>query len=202
MSRTTCIISLACWCLLVGCGCGWAFMYQMTPSPQYTPPAVWPSECALTDKRTQPTLLVFVHPKCPCTRATFRQLERFLTRHQQKLQIYVVISKPASAPIDWEDTDLLASAKALPDACVIIDDQDEIRSCFQASTSGEILLYGVDGRLQFQGGITPGRGHEGANPGEAILAALLKQETPDLQTTPVFGCGLETKKSCCEGARR
>lgn len=112
-----------------------------------------------------------------------------------------MISKPESAPADWEHTDLLATAKSLPDSRVVIDDRDEIRACFQASTSGEILLYGVDGRLQFQGGITPGRGHEGASPGEAILTALLKQDAADLHTAPVFGCGLETRKSCCKGTR-
>ncbi len=199
MSRTTCIILLACWCGLVGCGCCWAFMYQMTPTLSQLPPPVWPSQSALSQARSQPTLLVFVHPKCPCTRATLRQLERFLARHQNQLQVYAVISKPESAPANWECTDLLATAKALPNTQVVVDDGDKIRNSFHASVSGVILLFGVDGRLQFQGGITSGRGHEGANPGELILTSLLKQAVPDLQTTPVFGCGLESRKSCCQG---
>jgi hypothetical protein len=61
---------------------------------------------------------------------------------------------------------------------------------FGVKTSGQVLLYGPEGALQFQGGITAGRGHEGDNAGRAALRALLTGARPADTETFVFGCSM------------
>jgi hypothetical protein len=63
---------------------------------------------------------------------------------------------------------------------------------FGAATSGEALLYGPDGRLEFAGGITSSRGHEGDNPGADRIVSLVTTGSAELATAPVFGCPLNT----------
>jgi hypothetical protein len=65
---------------------------------------------------------------------------------------------------------------------------------FGAKTSGDVLLFGANGKLIFAGGITASRGHEGDNPGaDAMLKALGESRRNKVSTTtatPVFGCSL------------
>ncbi len=65
---------------------------------------------------------------------------------------------------------------------------------FGAKTSGDVLLFGANGKLIFAGGITASRGHEGDNPGaDAMLKALGESRRNKVTTTtatPVFGCSL------------
>jgi hypothetical protein len=55
-------------------------------------------------------------------------------------------------------------------------------------------LYGTDGNLQFAGGITPSRGHTGANPGKAmVISSILGDEGIDpfnARINPVYGCSI------------
>jgi hypothetical protein len=57
-------------------------------------------------------------------------------------------------------------------------------------TSGAVLLYSSDGKLLFQGGITPARGHQGDSFGRQRILALLDGDAPDRRDAPVFGCAL------------
>jgi hypothetical protein len=66
---------------------------------------------------------------------------------------------------------------------------------FGAIASGQTMLYGSDGRLQFTGGITGSRGHEGDNAGVDAIEAALQGDRSGLDgdrtartSTFVFGC--------------
>jgi hypothetical protein len=61
---------------------------------------------------------------------------------------------------------------------------------FHARTSGTCLLYDPAGRLEFAGGLTAARGHEGDNDGARSLVALLNGGRSHAESTPVFGCSL------------
>ena len=61
---------------------------------------------------------------------------------------------------------------------------------FHAATSGQTLLYDVNGRLAFNGGITARRGHSGPNDGRDAILSLLQDGFRLHETTPVFGCSL------------
>ena len=102
--------------------------------------------------------------------------------------------KPKDFSEDWTKTDIWQSAAAIPDVKIKIDDEGREAERFNASTSGQVLLYDANGRLLFDGGITASRGHSGDNDGrEAIESFVLRGKATTTQT-PVFGCSLSNKK--------
>lgn len=68
---------------------------------------------------------------------------------------------------------------------------DEMRR-FGASVSGELLLYDAAGGLQFQGGITPARGHEGESVGALAVKDWVQQGRAECSNSLVFGCQLSS----------
>jgi hypothetical protein len=170
--------------------------YENTPAAQdVSYPPVFPPESRIERGRERPTLIFFAHPKCPCTRASLRELARLMTDAGGKLQAYVVFIKPAGAGDEWTKTDLRTSAEAIPNARVLIDEDERETKIFGAQTSSLTLLYDRDGNLRFSGGITAGRGHEGDNAGRRAVFELITEEVDKKVETLVFGCPLH-KKDC------
>ncbi|HEV7281811.1 MAG TPA: hypothetical protein VGN57_16540 [Pirellulaceae bacterium] len=158
-------------------------------------PEKWPQESGLERAIDRPTLLFFVHPRCPCTRASIRQLEMLLGGSEltprQRPKLIAVATLPADAAEDWRSTTAMEDISQLPNALVNWDVGGIEASRFGAVTSGTILLYDADGARVFAGGITASRGHEGPNVGCDRLAAALRHNDRSLpEPTPVFGCRL------------
>ena len=82
------------------------------------------------------------------------------------------------------------SAAAIPNVTVVRDDDGLEARRFGAATSGQSLLYDVNGRLLFSGGITGSRGHSGDNAGRTAMLALLQHAPPGRDSAFVFGCSL------------
>jgi hypothetical protein len=116
-----------------------------------------------------------------------------MARFEGKVAGYVLLVRPKDAGRDWEETDLRRSAEAIPGVKVILDPDGMEARRFGSGTSGHTLLFGVDGRLLFSGGITASRGHAGGNAGESAIAALLDNRTPARTRTLVFGCSLANR---------
>ena len=70
---------------------------------------------------------------------------------------------------------------------------------FGAHASGFCVVYDTTGKLQFRGGITQTRGHEGWNTGTEAIVNLLKNKSPNVAEHPVFGCCLVRKQSEANG---
>jgi len=102
----------------------------------------------------------------------------------------VVFVKPADFPEAWEKTDLWTSATMIPGVKVGVDDGGSEARRFRSHTSGQILLYSVNGQLLFSGGITAGRAHFGDNAGLSAVVSLLIQGNSQTKETSVFGCPL------------
>lgn len=130
-----------------------------------------------------------LHPRCPCSRATLRELALIMTRGRGRCAAYVVFANP-EGDAEWAATDLWDQAAAIPGVRLIRDDGDVEARRFGAETSGQAFLYGADGRLLFRGGITPGRGHSGDNLGRTAILSLLDGGHAERDETPVFGCHL------------
>ena len=133
---------------------------------------------------------MFLHPHCPCSRASLGELERLLAQVSKPPSVELVFLKPDGTPSDWAETDLWRSASAIPSAKVYCDKGGLEARRFNAATSGQTLLYDLEGRLRFQGGITVERGHAGDNPGRTALRELLQEGHSQQTKTPVFGCEL------------
>lgn len=161
-----------------------------TPS---RPPAAWPDTAALRRSRTEPTLVLFLHPKCPCSRATLDELAIALTHAPGRCHVAIVFCVPRSPDKDWLETGLWDRARLFTGAELIPDLDGALATTFAANTSGQCLLYDAGGTLVFSGGITRSRGHSGDNAGRAAIEHRLLGTDPMVFTYPVFGCALLTK---------
>jgi hypothetical protein len=191
------------WALLVAGGAAAVLNYQSTPG-MAAPMADWPGESVFRAEQTGDTLVMIAHPRCPCTKASLAELGRLMDQAQGRLIAYVIFIKPKNFPVEWEKSELWATAEAIPGVRVMVDNEGVEAEKFQAATSGQSMLYDNNGRLLFSGGITNSRGHEGDNDGrDAIMSFLNKGESEEGQT-PVYGCPLfapENEKSVKDTAQ-
>jgi hypothetical protein len=141
--------------------------------------------------RSCPRLIVFAHPRCPCTRATLAELAILLERNQEATAVDVYFVRPSGATEDWEKTALWQAAAAIPGVRVHCDEGGVRARQLGAETSGHVLLYGSEGQLLFSGGITRARGQEGDSIGRRAIEALVTGK-PAPSEAPVFGCPLFT----------
>jgi hypothetical protein len=164
--------------------------YESRPGEGSVALRMWPVQSKLPLNENLPTLVLFAHPKCPCTRATLGELALLLARCSHKVVATVVFTKPEDVDDNWVETDLWRSAEAIPGVSVLRDDSGVEARRFGAVTSGDVMLYARDGKLLFHGGITDARGHAGDNEGRTAIALLLEGKPGNTKTTHVFGCRL------------
>ncbi len=183
------------WAVAVSAGLFVLWRYAHDPGERTASPARWPQASRIPRPADRPVLLFFAHPRCPCTRASLRELERLTARLAGQLETRVVFRDWSELADGWRWTDLRGSADAIPGVQVVADPGGVESELFRARTSGLALLYSNTGVLLFQGGITPSRGHEGYNDGVAALEAILQKEAAPVRQTPVFGCPLQIPDS-------
>lgn len=138
----------------------------------------------------RPRLLMFLHPKCPCSAASLTELAKIVARIDNAAATEIVFVVPEDVEPGWERTELYARAAAIPGVTVATDPGGIKAKEFGARTSGFAVLLGTDGRPLFRGGINRARGHEGESAGSRALLALLAGEPPAENTAPVYGCPL------------
>lgn len=169
--------------------------YKAAPGAAASPPAAWPAGTSLKAGAGKSTLLVFAHPHCPCTGATLSELSRLKTKLRDAVETHVVFVRPDGADETWRNTRLWAQAQAIA-GVELHEDLGAVEAVrFGSATSGQVLLYGNDGALQFAGGITLARGHEGDSPGAARIAELVEKGHAERNDAPVFGCPLHDEES-------
>ncbi len=191
------IVAFLAWTCLLAAGMVSLALYDLRPGSSATAPMTWPGESRIV-RNELPTLLVFLHPRCPCSRATVSELNRLIARHGDALSVVIVVARPSATELGWEESDILRSARAIPGAVVQIDRDLRETALFGAYTSGQVLLYGNRDQLLFQGGLTPSRGHQGDNQGSSAIVHILLQPTVQaLDSSPVFGCELGTEEVWC-----
>ena len=185
------------WLLAVSAGLGVLWGYENTPGISAKPPVLWPAESRVQRARDRATLVLMVHPHCPCTRATMGELAELMAHAQGRLVAYVLFLKPEGFSEDWEKTDLWQTAAGIPGVTPIVDDGGAEALLFNSSTSGQTILYDVEGHLLFSGGITGSRGHSGDNAGRSAIVSLVNAGTAERTETFVFGCPLFDRNSEC-----
>lgn len=182
------LVGLAVWLLAVAAGLRFLLRYENTPGQRGQTPRAWPAASQLARTGDAPTLVMMVHPHCPCSRASIGELAQLLTDYRGRVNVDVVFVKPADFPGAWEQTDLWQSAAALPGVKLSVDAGGVEARRFGSATSGQSMLYDAAGQLLFSGGITVARGHAGDNAGRSAIFALLTNHQPARNETPVFGC--------------
>lgn len=187
MRRGLFIALLGLWVTLVALGMFRVHRHAALPGRDTAAQMRWPAGTLLQRNPAGPTLLCFVHPRCPCTRASVRELERVMSHHRGAATVQVVFrdegDDPTTSPT-WE------MAARVPGARRVRDLRGVEAQRFGARTSGLVLLYAADGSLRFRGGVTSARGHEGESAGAAALGVALGGTTVGAAVARVFGCGL------------
>jgi hypothetical protein len=163
---------------------------EFTPVPNTLVGNDFPQGSAITPVPGRPTLLVFLHPYCPCSHATLRQLDELRLETQDQAAVTLVFTIAKDLPAGWEKESLWRTAQAMSGVRVIRDEDGVEARRFNVVGSGHALLYDSKGHLLFSGGITPSRGHEGDNPGQDAIVSFVLHGRADLTHTPVFGCSL------------
>ena len=167
---------LGLWGALTLCGFASLAMYSQTPGESAFPPDRETVGLPFAAPQDKYLLLMGVHPKCPCTRASLGELARIVRFAEGKLACKVLVFQPENATNDWQETDLVSAAKALTDTQVVFDERGTIIADLNMATSGSVVLYDPSGSPVFFGGITAARNHHGDNLGsDAILAILAGQ---------------------------
>jgi hypothetical protein len=189
--RTIIAAVVAAWLLAAGLGFSGLWAYGSAAGTPAQPPLKFPGDSGLQKASDRPTLILFIHPHCPCSRATLGELARLATICRGRLSIFVLMLHPANTSTNWEHTDLWESASAIPQVTVLSDEGGVESRRFGVATSGQALLYSAKGELLFTGGITESRGHSGDNAGrDAIVSFVLGTSATQPGKTSVYGCPL------------
>ncbi|MGH8264624.1 MAG: RedB protein [Steroidobacteraceae bacterium] len=182
------------WAFAVGAGFEVVWRYQSTPGVVAQAPRVWPGSTLVTPETGRSTLVMFVHPRCTCTRASLAELARIMERAGGSVSASVLFFRPSGVDDRWEETPTWGAAHEIAGVHVLIDREGAEAARFGAHTSGHLLLYAPDGRLEFAGGITGSRAHVGDNDGESSVLALLKGTGAALHEHAVYGCSFADLK--------
>ena len=194
--RTRKLVLVLLWATLGLSGIGLLQRYASAAGDSGSPVATWPA-AATKLPRDGATLVMFVHPKCVCSRASVAELSRLVTRSSYQLHPIVVFTRPDGMTGDLTDSILYRQATKIRGATVVMDDSGTEARIFGAETSGHVFLFDAAGTRVFSGGITGARGHEGDNVGaDAVLTSFTQQgsaqrsQIASRPTSPIFGCGL------------
>lgn len=136
-------------------------------------------------------VMVFLHPRCPCSRATIIELARTLRMSHTAADIKAIFFKPATEPDSWVQHNTWDLCGEMRGIQRIIDNDGQIARQYGINASGHILVYSYKGDLLFGGGITESRGHEGDNPARRAFGLVIESNGDKHGgLMPVFGCSL------------
>jgi len=190
----------AIWLVAVLAGFAVMINYDLQPGAAAVAPRRRPVDITPALSADRPTLLLFAHPRCPCTRATVVELNHILTACPGAADVRVYFTTPAEPTAEWTKTALWDETAALPDTTALPDPGGALARQFDVKTSGHVLLYSAAGKLLFSGGITAARGEEGANPGRIAVVTLLQGQADAETEFLVFGCPLFDSSDSCTSA--
>lgn len=183
------IAGVGAWLAAAAGGMAYLATIESTPGAAANAPALWPANSQLTHG-SQPQLVVFIHPHCPCSRATLDELAAVLSACEEPPRTTIVFDHPSQAPADWDQSPLHQRAAALRGVTLCSDAGSVESRRFGVFTSGQALYYDAAGCLRFAGGLTRARGVRGSSEGGAVLLARLQGHEAEAAQSDVFGCPL------------
>jgi hypothetical protein len=153
----------------------------------------WPLASRLLLDLDRPTLVLFLHPRCPCSRASVRELERLVAEVRGKARVTAVFIETGETGEAGSAVrgDLWSMVAAIPGVHAVVDRDGREGARFGVATSGHAALFDTHGSLLYSGGLTAARGHEGDSVGVAALRARIEAHTLTAAAAPVFGCLLD-----------
>lgn len=180
-------------------GFSYLMVYSNTKGVAQASKKTWPDESRI-ERDIHPTLVMFVHPFCPCSLASIGELERLMPFIHNKVNVNVVFialkNMEGVSRDEWQQTQLWKKTRQIPGVNILRDDNELEAKIFGAETSGHTVFYDQKGRLIFSGGLTPARGHMGDSLGRlAILNWMENSTDAQIAESSIFGCALRSPAS-------
>jgi len=176
-------------------GIGMMQSYMITPGAAGEVPDTWPGGSGIERDADRWTLVVAVHPMCPCTEASAEELGRAIRGADERPELIAIVRVPPDPDEAerWMNSPLVRALRRVDGGDglrVIRDETGEIAAVFGALTSGHAVLFDPAGARRFSGGVTPSRGMRGPNTGAAAIGALLDGREAPATSAAVYGCPL------------
>lgn len=181
-------------------GTAYIFVYESRPAAAAEVAQAWPAAAGLARNETGFSLVIAVHPKCSCTRASVAELNELMLAWGGQVQTIALVIQPFEVADPWSETSVTARLREIPHVTVVRDLGGASSAAFGARSSGQTLLYDAAGQLVFAGGITAFRGHEGPSIGGETLKQIVAGQPAPTRDTQVFGCSLKDKYCPLHGA--
>ncbi len=169
--------------------------YEGRPGPAFEADAAWPTSSTLALDATCPSVFLFAHPRCPCTRASLVELRRVASDFDGRVAITVLFVEPGCTEPGWSRGAIRDLAVSIPGVRVLADRDGREARRFGACTSGHVVAYDANGTRLFEGGIAVARGHVGEGQSFEELERSLEGRVPSSGVHPVFGCELAGEPS-------
>jgi hypothetical protein len=188
--------TVAVWLAAVAASWWWMSQYEFATNAALPHGVVdrWPAGSTLTRPGDHLTLLLFLHPKCACSRASLTELERMLASVDAaatpEFELIVVATVPIGADDQWLESDTVDRVRELAATRLFVDRGGVEAARFGASTSGLVMLFDEQGTRRYAGGITVSRAHEGDNVGRDAVEQILRGKGGQVSEIPPFGCRL------------
>ena len=179
-------LGVVAWAGAVVAGFGAIEAYEATPGPTAPASSGWPGGSALAFVPGRPNVVMALHPRCPCSRASLDALAEIVGRTPGPVSVRLLIYRPVGSSPAWA-----SSRSRLIDGADRVDDPGGAEAGrFGLATSGAVAAFDAGGRPRFSGGLTAGRGRSGPSDGGKALLAVLRSEEPGRRGSAVYGCGL------------
>lgn len=175
-------------------------VYKTTPPAEVQPSIEsWPTASRLVRDGTTPTLVMFAHPYCDCTKASLAVLRDLMPRLEGKVHNYILFAQSEGEPVGARSENRIM-AESIPGATIVDDEAALEADRFGATTSGQVMLFDTEGRILFTGGIGPLPHYTGETPMVHSLVAAIESISGGgpmgarvQMPNAVFGCSLHGK---------
>jgi hypothetical protein len=190
---------LVIWGLVVGSGIVLLEIYTARPGEAGSPPVLWPEKSLASRDVCRPTLLIFLHPRCRCSRASVAELGTIPSRMGHRVPAHALLFTPTHFPEGRGRSMIEDNLAAFHEVQTWPDREGVEATRSRGATSGHVMLYDERGRLAYSGGITSARGHRGDNDGRAAVIDRILNKGGHQWCSPVFGCPLSASGSPANG---
>lgn len=205
MNRTA-TLGVVVWALVLLGGLTALGHYQGVEGAQGPPPSALPEIPGVQGDGERFSLLIAIHPHCPCTQATAGELERLLGEISRRggvlPQIFALVYRPAYMDTPWTETTLRDRLRAIEQVTLVDDPDGRHGASIGALTSGHTVLFDAGGHPVYRGGLTASRGHEGDNIGKLAVINHLLHRAGARDQHAVYGCELTEDRGRTEGVGR
>src|SRR5438552_15494116 len=108
-------IAAALWLIGVIAGLRALSVYSAAPGRSADTTPRLPTDASLIiPVKARATLVMLVHPHCPCSRSSLRQLAEIMARYAGRVEANVLFLRPTGFAAGWERGDLWDAAAAIP----------------------------------------------------------------------------------------